>query len=243
MNFPRPKGKITPVRLPILMYHKIRPTAADPWTVSLTEADRQWAHLRAAGFTPITCRQLAEYLAGQGMLPSRCVLLTFDDAYADFPRYALPSLQRHGLRATVFLPVKFLGAENVWDGGGERLMTVEQCAQAPPESVEFGLHSFAHGNYSRMTLAQIAADLDQCLAGLRATGVPFCPAIAYPYGRAPLRSLRRWSFFSLLRSRGIELGLRIGNRLNRLPAQRYSLTRVDVRRELTFERFCAKLES
>jgi len=42
-------------------------------------------------------------------LPPRALLLTFDDAYADFATHAWPVLKRHGLPATLFVPTAFPG--------------------------------------------------------------------------------------------------------------------------------------
>ncbi len=47
----------------------------------------------------------------------------------------------------------------------------------------------------------------------------------------------------LLASLGIQCGLRIGNRVNRLPiGNRYGLTRIDIRSADTLEMFCSKLD-
>jgi peptidoglycan/xylan/chitin deacetylase (PgdA/CDA1 family) len=230
--------------LPILMYHKVKPVALDPWTVGVAELDRQLAHLKSAGYRSISCQELINHLNGHAALPARPVLITFDDGYSDNLLHACPLLERHGLRATMFLPVKFIGGENEWDGGGERLLSYDELRTMPPDVVEFGLHSYAHGNYRRMSLREIETDLRQCIGELETSGIPFIRALAYPYGRDPARRLwRRRSAHALLESLGIECGLRIGNRVNRLPiADRFALQRIDIRSADTLEMFCRKLE-
>ncbi len=232
-------------RLPILMYHKVKPTAADRWTVAAGELDRQLAYLRSAGYRAISCRELSDYLDGQGRLPERPLLITFDDAYADNLEHAYPLLVRHALRATMFLPAQYIGGVNRWDGGGEALLGCDQLRSMSPEVIEFGLHSLAHGNYRRMSLAEIREDARQAIALLEALGLPLVRAMAYPYGRDPARrSLRRRAVHALWTSLGIRCGLRIGNRVNRLPiADRYGLERIDVRADDTLESFCRKLDA
>ncbi len=230
-------------RLPILMYHKIKPVAGDCWTVTTTELERQLAHLRTAGYQAIGCQELADHLDGQVSLPPRPVLITFDDGYLGQLELACPLLARYGLRATLFLPARFIGSVNAWDGGGERLAAWEQLRSLPTNVVEFGLHSHSHENYRRLSLAAIAADLGQAIAEFERHGVPWSGGLAYPYGRDPgRRSLRRRAVHRLLSALGVRCALRIGNRVNRLPgADRYSLARIDIRGDDTLESFCRKL--
>ncbi len=235
---------VRPGGLPILMYHKIKPAPLDPWTVAPDQLDRQLGYLNSAGYQAISCDQLIRSLNGQAALPPLPVLITFDDGYADHRLYAYPLLERHRLRATLFLPVKFIGRENQWDGGGERLLDYDQLRAMSADRVEFALHSYAHGNYRRMTLDEIEADLRQGLDALRRQELPLVAALAYPYGRDPgRRLLGRGRVRAMLSGLGIQCGLRIGNRINHLPIRdRFALTRIDIRREDTIETFRRKLE-
>jgi len=243
--FPLVRSWLRPAQrmLPILMYHKVKPVALDPWTVTVAELDRQFRFLNSAGYRTISCGELVNHLNRQFSLPEKPVLITFDDGYADNLLHAYPLLVRHGLRATMFLPARFIGGENQWDGGGERLLDYDELRTMSVEVVEFGLHSFGHGNYRRMSLGDLEADLRQGIAELERHGLPFIRALAYPYGRDPARRCcGRRAVHALLASLGIECGLRIGNRVNRLPiTNRYALQRIDIRREDTLETFCRKL--
>lgn len=44
--------------------------------------------------------------------PKPMCVLTFDDGWFDFYKYAYPILKAHGVPATVFLPTEFIGTEN-----------------------------------------------------------------------------------------------------------------------------------
>jgi peptidoglycan/xylan/chitin deacetylase (PgdA/CDA1 family) len=230
-------------RLPILVYHKIKPAAGDRWTVTTFELDRQWRYLSTAGYRAISCAELIDCLNRRGTLPAKAVLITLDDAYRDVLTYAYPLLEQYALRATLLLPVKFIGGENAWDGGGEQLLDYEQLGQMSPAQVELGLHSYAHGNFRRMPLAAIEADLRRGMAELRERRVPFTPVLAYPYGAYPRFGLRARAFRRLVKRLGVECGLRVGNRVNFLSAaNRYALCRLDIRSTDTLETFRRKLE-
>src|SRR5262249_48520329 len=77
------------VRVPILMYHYVRisPNPSDRlgFNLSVTPADfsRQMDWLAANGYHPIDFDDLRGYLLGREDLPSRPVILTFDDGYRD----------------------------------------------------------------------------------------------------------------------------------------------------------------
>lgn len=105
-------GRRSPNALPVLMYHRVAPVDGDngfdPVLLSATPQGFavQLEHL---------CRtshllSLADVLAirrGRRPLPPRAVLLTFDDAYAGFLRWAWPVLRAHGAPCVVFAPTAY----------------------------------------------------------------------------------------------------------------------------------------
>ena len=118
---------VSPLRVPVLMYHEIADVAAtqDPFAVSPDVFAEQLAYLRDAGFNPVTAGALSAILAnGASDLPERPVVLTFDDGYGDFYTRAMPLLQQHG----------FTRLQNVM--GGMSAFSETKCpGLAPPELV------------------------------------------------------------------------------------------------------------
>jgi peptidoglycan/xylan/chitin deacetylase (PgdA/CDA1 family) len=98
--------------LTVLTYHRVdepdRHPELFPGLVSATpeEFDAQLA-LVAARSNVVSLPELLEVREGRADLPPRAVLLTFDDAYADFADVAWPLLRRHGLPATLFVPTAY----------------------------------------------------------------------------------------------------------------------------------------
>ena len=216
--------------LPVLMYHQIDPTRADALTVTTDQFAAQLQYLADEGYRSITCRQLADHVAHGTPLPPRPVLLTFDDGYVNNATYAYPLLKRFGFRATIFLPVGHLGGTNRWDGGSEPLLSAEQLAAFDSATIEFGLHSFQHENYERLTAAEVGADVRRCQSALAAAGLNFAPAVAYPYGRYPRQPSAKAAMQTALAAAGVTLGLRIGNRINRLPLKRpFEVRRINIK--------------
>jgi peptidoglycan/xylan/chitin deacetylase (PgdA/CDA1 family) len=176
---PAPKG------LPILLYHKVSSQHSDALTISAEGLDRQLAHIKSSGYTPISFSELKESLDGGRALPAKPVLVTFDDGYLSTYELAYPLLAKHGVKATVFLPTAFIGGLASWDGASEPLMSYEMMRQLPGELIEFGMHSHRHESYERLSAAQIETDLSQCLRALEDSGCRFTRVFAYPYGRMP----------------------------------------------------------
>ena len=139
-------------RLPILMYHKVRPESGDAWTVTLEDFQSHLKILNAQGYQSISFRQLFD---PSSTLPPKPILLTFDDAYADFEAHPLAAMEQWGFASTVFLPVGHVGGENAWDGGGEPIMNWDDVRRLSAGNTEFGLHSYNHGNYQDLTLDEM----------------------------------------------------------------------------------------
>ena len=98
--------------LRILTYHRVaevdEAAPFDPRLISATPQvfEQQVRHL-ARHYRVIGTEQLLDWLERGIPLPSRAVLITFDDAYRDFASTAWPILSRYGLPATLFVPTAY----------------------------------------------------------------------------------------------------------------------------------------
>lgn len=97
------------IKIPVLMYHYIRPitpgmTTSSRWlSVSPKHFHAQMEELVRFGYHTITPDDLADAVAGLKTLPAKPVLLTFDDGYRDQYTEAFPILKANNLRATFFV--------------------------------------------------------------------------------------------------------------------------------------------
>src|SRR6266487_5811442 len=71
--------------VPILEYHAIQPPVpGNPYPnlfVPQTDLERQMAWLRGHGYEAVTLRQVEDAWSGHGELPSKPVVISFDDGY------------------------------------------------------------------------------------------------------------------------------------------------------------------
>ena len=95
------------VKLPVLLYHCIGDRADNDYWMAASEFDAQMKQLRDLGYKSITSRNLENYLFGQGKLPAKPVMITFDDACHNLYTHAWPILKKYGFVADIYI---FTGA-------------------------------------------------------------------------------------------------------------------------------------
>ena len=87
--------------LRVLFYHRVSDDP-DPLAIAPRRFAEQMAVLRDEGYRVVDVVEAGRLLSGREPL-DRVVALSFDDGYRDVAEHALPVLERHGFRATVFI--------------------------------------------------------------------------------------------------------------------------------------------
>ena len=228
--------------LRVLMYHKLSDSDCDELTVKVDAFEKQLLYLIKHHYQPISIEQLVQCQYIEAKLPDKPVLITFDDGYENNYTYLYPLLKKYGLKATIFLPVGFIGKVNFWDEGNEPIMNYEKLKEMDSVFIEFGLHSFSHTNHAGLTEEELIHDIAECKVKLAENAIPFVPAIAYPYGAYPREEKRYTKYKEILIKNGVLLGFRIGNKINKLPiSDPFSVKRIDVRGTDSFFEFKIKM--
>ena len=108
-------------RLAVLTYHRVdrpeRRPDLDPVMISATPADfEQQMQFLSRRYTVVSLETVLDCRRAARPLPPRAVLVTFDDAYADFAEFAWPVLRALKLPATLFVPTGYPDrpAERFW---------------------------------------------------------------------------------------------------------------------------------
>lgn len=79
------------------------------WTTSVTEFERQMQYLKENGYHSVTLEELNDWQLGRRELPSRPVVITFDDGDESVYDLAFPILARLNYRATLFVVTSRVG--------------------------------------------------------------------------------------------------------------------------------------
>lgn len=108
-------GSGASARLLILMYHRVlaQTDPLMPDNINTEEFSVQMQLLEKR-YRPFTLSEAIRRLSDHS-LPSRSVVVTFDDGYRDNYDVALPILQRHSIPATFFVASGFLGGGRMWN--------------------------------------------------------------------------------------------------------------------------------
>lgn len=94
-------------RVAVLEYHHIDPQASD-YTLTPDAFTQHLEVLKANHYHVISMQEFIGFLNGQRSVPPDAVVITFDDGYESFYKYAYPLLKEENMVATNFIIVSYL---------------------------------------------------------------------------------------------------------------------------------------
>lgn len=154
----------------------------------------QMAYLAAFGYRVIDLDRALGLLAGEGPIPPRTLVLTFDDGYAGFLAYALPVLERHGFPATLYAVSGCLGGRAQWlaEAGREipALMGAAELKSVRASGVSVGSHTVTHVRLAEAGPDQRRRELADSKAALEDLLGEEVRHLCYPYGSFDLDTVR-----------------------------------------------------
>ncbi len=228
------------IRLPILMYHHISEENSKGLTISVENLEKQLYHLFENGYNTYHFRDLDKL---ENVISKNNIILSFDDAYVSQMELAVPLLKKYNLKATIFVPLDFIGKTDEWNTSGLEIMNLEQLKSLDPEIIELGFHSYYHKKYDELSNAEIEADTRRCMEFVSESELNFSQVLAYPYGKFPKDKAGNKIFKDILKNNGIAYGLRIGNRRNDFPFKNpYEIQRIDIKGEYSLLKFRQKIK-
>ena len=154
------------IDVPVLVYHRVGslPDVQTPTSVKLTVQPgvfaAQMAWLARHHFHAITVQQLYAALERRATLPSRPVLITFDDGYRDVLFNAEPVLRRLGMPATAFVITDRVS------GADPSFLTWQELRDLETDGFTIGSHTVHHLPLPSLSPTQVLAELTQSRATL-----------------------------------------------------------------------------
>jgi peptidoglycan/xylan/chitin deacetylase (PgdA/CDA1 family) len=172
--------KATKVHAPILMYHYVDETPppagpyADALTVRTGDFEAEMKYLEDNAYHTVSLADLYLAMAGSEALPSKPVVLTFDDGGLDNYLVAFPLLKKHGLTATFFIITGTVGRKGQMDW--------DQLREMAASGMSIQSHSVSHPDLRGVSGARLEAELADSRAAItQAVGEPGY-VLCYPSG-------------------------------------------------------------
>jgi len=150
--------------IPILAYHKIDDEAFTPYWVSARTFKDQMKALKNHGYETVSLEDIHRFRSGQGGLPSKPVVLTFDEGFHNFYTKAYPILKKYGCCATNFLLPAYIGDHTRFSSDWELDPVEEQyptehllwseVREMMADGIVFGAHTSHHLDLTGLSFSQ-----------------------------------------------------------------------------------------
>jgi peptidoglycan/xylan/chitin deacetylase (PgdA/CDA1 family) len=167
-------------QVPVLCYHQIRDwrakdskTAKD-YIVPIASFKEKIKMLADSGYHTILPNQLYDYLTTGAALPSKPIMLTFDDTDLDQFTIANPELKKYGFKAVYFIMTVSIGRPNY--------MNKEQIKQLSDEGNVVASHTWDHHNFKKFTGKDWETQIDKPTKKLEEITGKKIEYFAYPFG-------------------------------------------------------------
>ncbi|MBT9392449.1 polysaccharide deacetylase family protein [Hymenobacter sp. NST-14] len=167
-------------QVPILCYHQIRDwrakdsKGAKDYIVPVEQFKAQIKMLADSGYHTILPDQLYAYLTTGATLPSKPVMLTFDDTDLDQFTVARPTLDKYGFKAVYFIMTVSLGRPNY--------MSKAQVKQLSDEGNVIGSHTWDHHNVKKYQGQDWVTQIEEPTKKLEEITGKKINYFAYPFG-------------------------------------------------------------
>ena len=174
------------IKIPILLYHDFVTAVpdSDPDNFNYINTPQSFEEnikiLLEEGYTVISMEQLNEAYKGNIELPSKPILITFDDGYYSNYEYIYPILQKYNVKASIFVITDKVGKEI----DGIKYLGWDECLEMQNSGhVEIFSHSKKHVFYNKLPIREIRDDVKESYEIIeKHLGKKDLKVFAYPYG-------------------------------------------------------------
>ncbi len=162
------------------MYHQLSelgkgaPLLDLTWTVSPQNFQAQMNWLAQQGYRTVTFPQVVAYLKHAQPLPSRPVLITFDDGWLQGYTEAFPVLRQHSFSATYFVYTDAMGRPSS--------ISWEQLQEMSKAGMDVGSHTLSHPHLRQLGTDQAFREIAESRSILERRLNRPVTTFDYPFG-------------------------------------------------------------
>ena len=168
---------------PVLMYHEVTsPARVDALARKIqrgyictdVEFEGQMRFLKEHDFQSISLARLVDSITNGEALPSRSIVITFDDGFEGNFTHALPILRKYGLAATFFVVSNKMGDPS--------MMTWQQLGALMESGCEVHSHTANHPLLSTLGSAETRGELAESRQAIEQRLATRCECLSLPNG-------------------------------------------------------------
>jgi peptidoglycan/xylan/chitin deacetylase (PgdA/CDA1 family)/glycosyltransferase involved in cell wall biosynthesis len=223
--------------IPVLMYHGFAKPgeAASRFILPVEQFARQMSWLKWLGYHALTMEQFLQHQSEGIDIPTRSVVITIDDGYAEVYSSAYPILKHHGFPATIFIVTGKVGYQNDWatvmELRGRPLLSREQICEMYQNGMQFGAHSRTHPRLVELSLERMREEIVGSKTDLEDIVRQPIIAFAYPFGEynEPVQEETEKD--------GFQNGFSAMNGLNINATPSFALHRIEIQGTFSLPRF------
>ena len=127
-----------PTLIPVLIYHRVIPKTSSLYDYTPELLEEHFRYLKKNGYTPITALDLLEMMEQPEQLPSKPVVLTFDDGHKSHYTEVFPLLKKYGYQATFFVYTNAIVEKS------EKLLTWDELREMWQGGMDIESHTKSH---------------------------------------------------------------------------------------------------
>ena len=161
----------------ILEYHTVTDMPdidSERYNVRPNDFSAQLDYLAGKGYNTITTSEFINAKLNNLSLPSKTIILTFDDGYEDNYLNMLPILEAHNMKAVVYVIANELGKPGY--------LTVEQVKDMQNRGIEIGCHTANHRPLIGLNEDELRHEIRDAKLYLEYLGINNIVSFSYPNG-------------------------------------------------------------
>jgi len=219
--------------VPILMYHNLRdlPNTASEldrtWTVAPKQFEAQIALLVARGFQTITLGQLVAHLKHGAPLPSKPIVISFDDGWVEQYTVAFQVLKKHNRIGTFYIYTNPLDRN--------RYLSWAQLREMTAAGMDIQAHTLSHPHLLAIPASEAFREISESKKIIEAKlGKPVV-SLSYPFGEYNAGTIE------LLKRAGIESAVTLASGYRQRADELHTLHRIRVSYDDTLDAFAKQL--
>ncbi|MGH4139238.1 polysaccharide deacetylase family protein [Clostridium sp.] len=162
-------------KIPILMYHSISYESGNTARIPKKKFREQMKYLKDNKYTTLTLDELYSYMLTGKLVPSKPIVITFDDGYNDNYADAYPILKEFGLKATAFVITNTIDVD-------KNYLTSNEIQSLDSNNIRIESHTVAHEQLDKLSYSDNVNTMTASKVKLEKILGRKINYLAYPYG-------------------------------------------------------------